>query len=40
MESRGGEPRGRKTGTVSQGAIMRKQGGEGRGGIDATEGGR
>lgn len=24
MKSRGGEPRGRKTGTVSQGAVMRK----------------
>lgn len=31
MKSRGGKPRGRKTGTVYQGAVMRKQGGGARG---------
>lgn len=40
MKSRGGEPRGRKTATVSQGAVVRKQGGEARGGIDAANSGR
>jgi hypothetical protein len=30
MKSRGGEPRGRKTGKVSQGAVMRESGGQAR----------
>lgn len=36
MKSRGGEPRGWKTGTVSQGAVMRESGGWAQESIDES----